>query len=100
MGIREELVDIRAVLDKLDTLRSTLIARRDVLERLLRGKELFTCVCVRLNEDLGIRTMSEQEAAGRRGLQLGSVSETLSALKDCPHCKGRGRLNYVETNDT
>lgn len=54
-------------------------------------REGFTCRCVRLNEDIGIHDMVDQEKAGRVGLGLGWVSQTLSALRDCEVCKGAGK---------
>lgn len=50
----------------------------------------YTCTCVRLNKDLDIWDMSQQEEQGRRPLGFGSVSDTLSADKNCPICHGTG----------
>lgn len=48
------------------------------------------CGCVRLNRELGIFTMVDQERAKRRGLGSGLVADTYSARSDCPECHGTG----------
>lgn len=85
----EELTRINARISEIDDERWKLIQRRKVLEQ-NRALRKFTCVCVRLGKDISVTDMSEQEAAGRRGLQIGLVAETLSALKNCPVCRGSG----------
>ncbi|HYX21409.1 MAG TPA: hypothetical protein VFA98_11250 [Thermoanaerobaculia bacterium] len=85
----EELSRIRARIAEIDDERIKLLKRCNVLER-NRALRKFTCVCVRLGKDIGVTNMSEQEAAGRNGLQIGLVAETLSALKGCPSCRGSG----------
>lgn len=85
----EELSRIRARIAEIDSERYKLLQRCKVLEQ-TRALRKFTCVCVRLGKDIRVTNMSEQEAAGRTGLQCGLVAETLSALKNCPACRGSG----------
>ena len=85
----DELRIIRARISKIDAERSRLLKRAKEIED-GRARRKFTCACVRLNKDIDIGDMSEQHAAGRRGLQLGLVAETLSALEDCARCGGSG----------
>ena len=59
--------------------------------QLLEDKEQHSCSCVKLNRDIEIYDMQEQERRGRNPLGLGLVSETLTARKDCPTCKGTGK---------
>lgn len=54
--------------------------------------ERFTCRCVRLNREIGVFTSAQQEALGRVWLNLGPVSDTLSAERNCPLCHGSGIL--------
>lgn len=90
MNFRQaRLKEIREELEKLDSRRYTLIEEREKLER-AEAKDKYNCSCVRLNGDIGIHDMMQQETANRRGLQLGTVSLTLSCDKDCPICKGKG----------
>lgn len=81
--------DIREELDKLDGKRYELLEEKEELER-AEAKEKYNCPCVSLNGDIGIHDMMQQEAANRRGLQLGTVSMTLSCNKDCLICRGKG----------
>jgi hypothetical protein len=53
--------------------------------------ETHTCDCVNLNRKMGIHDAAEQERRNRNGLQLGLVSETLSASRSCPDCGGTGQ---------
>jgi len=85
----KRLKEIRQEIDTLDSRRYQLIEEREVLER-AEAKEKYNCPCVRLNGDIGIHDMVEQEGANRRGLGFGFVSQTLSCEKDCPRCKGKG----------
>lgn len=57
---------------------------------MLQALNRYTCSCVNLNSKMGIHDMAEQELRGRIGLQLGVVSETLSAARSCPDCGGSG----------
>src|SRR5271167_613130 len=60
----------------------------------------YPCSCVKLNQELDIYDMSQQEAAGRNGLGSGFVSECLSADKNCPICRGAGiPKKYVRETD-
>lgn len=93
----EELTRIRARIAEIDDERFKLLQRCKVLEK-NRALRKFTCVCVRLNKDIGVTDMIEQEAAGRRGLQTGIVIETLSALKNCPSCRGSGIPSWKRTS--
>lgn len=48
------------------------------------------CTCVRLNRELGIFTLVDQERANRCSSETGLVADSRSARKDCPLCKGTG----------
>lgn len=50
------------------------------------------CGCVRVNGEIDIVTMVDQEKRGRIGIEPGLVEKTRSARKDCPECKGTGLL--------
>jgi chorismate mutase len=90
MNFRQtRLNEIRQELDKLDSRRYFLLEEREGLEK-AEAKEKYNCPCVRLNGDMGIHDMIQQESFNRRGLQFGTVSRTLSCEKDCLRCKGKG----------
>ncbi len=78
---------------KADKMRREVDAIYDEVHKLEmeQAKEDHPCSCVKLNGDIEIYDMVEQERRGRRGLGLGMVAETLSARKDCPVCKGTGK---------
>jgi len=64
------------------------IAQLDLAER----REEHPCICVKLNQDIEIYDMQEQERRGRVPLSAGGfVAHTLTALKNCPTCKGTGK---------
>jgi hypothetical protein len=84
-----ELSYIRKRIEEIDKERWGLIKRLQEIED-GRAQRKFTCECVRKNGDIDITNMQEQEAAGRKGLQMGLVYETLSSLKACPSCHGSG----------
>jgi hypothetical protein len=48
------------------------------------------CPCVRLNEDIGVFDMIQQDKANRNPFGLGYVAACLSADKNCPICHGTG----------
>ena len=48
------------------------------------------CGCVRINRELGIVTMVDQERARRRSWESGLVADSKSARIDCPECNGAG----------
>jgi len=67
-----------------------LVAERNELE-FARDRMKYTCPCVRLNSDMGIHDMGDQERRGRYGLRAGGlVSNCLSAQLACPNCHGSG----------
>lgn len=67
---------------------NTEIAKLDLEQR----KEEHPCTCVKLNSDVEIYDMQEQERRGRNPLSCGGwVANTLSARKDCLTCKGTGK---------
>ncbi len=74
----------------------SLQTRRDLIHKMLDKLELeqawedHPCTCVKLNGDIGIYDMMEQERRNRRGLGFGFVSHCLSAIKNCPKCEGKG----------
>lgn len=60
--------------------------------RLTQCRTEHPCHCVRLNRDLKIHTMEQQERCGRKPLMhMGFVSESLSTLGTCPLCHGTGK---------
>ncbi len=68
----------------------TLVAERNELES-ARDRMKYTCICVRLNSDIGVYDCGAQERAGRYGLRAGGlVAGGLSALRACPRCSGSG----------
>lgn len=75
-----------------DAVQAELNALQDEISRLEldRDRERYNCSCVRLNSDIGIGDIHEQERRGRTGCTLGWVARTLSALKDCSVCHGSG----------
>jgi len=90
---QERLETIRVIIQRLQGEINELVAERKKLE-LEEAKQNHTCSCVKLNRDIEIYDMVEQERRGRRGLQLGGlVAETLSARKDCRTCGGTGKPN-------
>jgi len=88
----ERLETIRVIIHRLQCEISELVVERNKLE-LEEARASHTCSCVKLNGDIEIYDMVEQERRGRRGLQLGTVAETLSARKDCRTCGGTGKPN-------
>jgi hypothetical protein len=64
------------------------IAKLDMEQR----KEDHPCTCVKLNGDIEIYDMQEQERRGRKPLSVGGfVADTLTARKDCQECGGTGK---------
>lgn len=59
--------------------------------RFEEAKEKYSCSCVRLNKDINVFDMRDQELRNRNGLQLGFVAETLSADRSCQTCHGSGK---------
>lgn len=83
IAVNNELHALRIRLD-------ALVSERNELE-LARDRMRYTCLCVRLNSDIGIHDMGAQEKAGRYGLRAGGlVSGGLSAACACPVCHGSG----------
>jgi hypothetical protein len=82
--IDNESRQLRKKLDALHEERSKL--------RLAQEKEEHPCECVRLNKDVEIFDMVEQERRGRHPLSCGGmVADTLTARKDCQECGGTGK---------
>lgn len=83
--------ELRAQADKLRKQSDKLyaeIAKLDLEQR----KEDHPCACVKLNRDVEIYDMGEQERRGRNPLSLGGfVADTLTARKDCTVCMGTGK---------
>jgi len=94
-ALKSKLTDARKELDAIDKTRWALTQKIKKLEFKI-AERTYTCPCVRLNSDIGITNMVQQETAGRKGLQFGLVAETFSAKKNCPHCKGSGKLPEEE----
>lgn len=84
--------EIDAECARLQRSLDTLYAERKKL-MMLGKREEYSCSCVRLNSEIGIFDMIEQEESNRNGIGCGLVSETLSALKCCPNCSGTGKPN-------
>lgn len=86
----------KARIREIDTLCQSLQRQLDILHdelkelRLEQSIEDHPCPCVKLNSDIEVYDMIEQERHGRRGLGFGLVAETLSAIKLCEVCKGTG----------
>jgi len=82
--------ELRAQADKLRKQSDELyteIAKLDLEQR----REDHPCACVKLNRDVEIYDMGEQERRGRNPLSCGGfVADTLTARKDCTVCKGTG----------
>lgn len=74
--LRKELDELHTEINKLD---------------LEQRKEDHPCTCVKLNRDVEIYDMQEQERRGRNPLSCGGfVADTLTARKDCTVCNGTG----------
>jgi len=85
----------RLTLSKRAELDAAIALRRSIEHSL--SEKRFNCSCVGANWKLGIYTSGDQEQRGRVGLSFGLVSETLSALKNCPNCDGTGEVNNDES---
>ena len=91
MNFRQaRLQEISKEIGKLDHRRYSLLEERAKL-MLAEALEDHPCRCVQRNGDIGVFDMQDQEALQRNPLGLGLVSETLSAAKHCPVCKGTGK---------
>jgi hypothetical protein len=83
-----QLRDQVSVLDKQRNEKLTEIHKLELEQR----KEEHPCSCVKLNRDVEIYDMQEQERRGRNPLSVGGfVADTLTALKGCRECKGTGK---------
>ena len=61
--------------------------------QLAADKEEYNCCCVKLNRDIEIYDMQEQERRNRTVVSYQSfVPDCLSARRDCPDCKGAGKV--------
>lgn len=81
--LRKERAQLNLKVEKL----TSEIAQLDLQER----REEYPCVCVKLNRDIEVYDMQEQERRGRNPLGLGLVSECLTARKSCDYCNGTGK---------
>lgn len=82
--------ELRAKLYKLRKQSDDLFTEIAKLE-LEQRKEDHPCTCVKLNKDVEIYDMQEQERRGRNPLSVGGfVADTLTARKDCTVCNGTG----------
>jgi len=88
---KERIRELRQQVDQLNKKKNELfdeIVRLDLEER----KEEYSCLCVRLNRDIDVFDMAEQEHKHRNPLSVGGfVADTLSARKDCTTCQGTGK---------
>lgn len=80
--IESRCEELEAELNELNDLRRSL--------ELEQAREDHPCSCVAYNADLLIYDLIEQNKQGRVGIGFGPVINTLSALRDCPHCHGTG----------
>lgn len=91
---KKQLQQTRSALEneafRLEKCAYALRERSDQIYRQLQKHE-YNCPCVRLNKDIDIFDMSDQEIANRNGFGCGWVSECLSARRDCPQCHGKGK---------
>jgi hypothetical protein len=85
-------IRIQEIRRKLDELyRQTTALHEELDARTLADAiERHPCQCVRLNGHIGIFDSGQQEAAGRVGLMLGLVANSISSVRDCPVCGGTG----------
>lgn len=72
---------------------SELLTERSRLSLQIRRAE-HPCPCVKLNDDIGVHDMVQQDARRRNPLGLGFVRDCLSADKDCRLCFGTGKPNH------
>ena len=77
--------ELRAELDAVDSAILELQHEED--------REAHPCECVRLNADIEIYDMGEQERRKRKpvGAWHSFVRDALTAREDCPKCKGTGK---------
>lgn len=88
---KERLQAIDVIIRRLQLQVNDLQEERNKL-RLEEQREEHPCSCVKLNGDIEIYDMQEQERRGRSPLSVGGfVAHTLSARLDCPSCKGTGK---------
>lgn len=83
------MATISAELEQVNKRQQELIAERRKLE-LEQNREDHPCQCVKLNKDIEVFDMQEQERRGRVPLGLGFVADCLTAIKDCHVCNGTG----------
>lgn len=84
-ALREQVAPLNV---QVRTLNEAIAKLEDEIER-----AQHTCVCVRLNGEIGIHDTAMQEQQGRKGLGFGLVSKNLSAEQNCPVCHGTGRAD-------
>jgi len=89
MDRKERINELKEESHKLLLQRDKVHDELSKLERDL-SFENHPCTCVKLNRDIEIYNMGEQERRKRRGIGFGLVAETLSALMFCPECEGTG----------
>jgi hypothetical protein len=82
---------LRAEADKLRKKSDELYGEIKLLS-LEQSKEEHPCTCVKLNRDIEVFDMQEQERRGRVPLSMGGfVMDNLSAIKNCRECNGTGK---------
>ncbi len=87
---KERLQQLRETVSKLDQQRNEALTEIKKLD-LEQKREEYPCSCVKLNGDVEIYDMQEQERRGRNPLSVGGfVMDTLTARKDCTTCNGTG----------
>lgn len=89
---------LRQEIERLRQIESHRLVATENIGRLTLCIELleYPCECVCLNRVIGIFNMGDQAKAGRVGLSMGPVGDTLSALKACPRCAGTGKPSDLE----
>lgn len=86
---KERIASINDEIITLDRLRHKLHEERLALQRSIDFNH-YSCQCVELNSMIGIYNMSDQTNRNRNALQMGLVSESLSASRSCTECGGSG----------
>ena len=76
--------------------RAPLVVQVAEIEKQITALELeaerlqYPCECVRLNSELSVYSMEDQEEKNRHGLTCGAIYRCLSADNGCPLCHGSG----------
>lgn len=83
---------VRTLQEKIDPIATAIKAIEDdikVIDMEINHLK-HPCPCVRLNEDIGVLDVIQQDKSHRNPFGLGYVGACLSADKNCPICHGTG----------